>query len=166
VKITFSIKSSKIRELEEKVEKCEIPISWHYIGRLQKSNINRLIRIKGLTMIETIDSVEVARFLAERIKSEMDVLIQVNITNEPQKGGCAPLSVWELAKYILTDCPKLRLRGLMGIGMEGFPLLKTLFEEGKILVNTPYFNTLSMGMSDDYKEALQLGSNNVRLGIF
>src|SRR5258708_36557823 len=49
--VQYTKNTKELRELEEKAEKCEIPVKWHYIGKLQKSTINRLLRIKGLYMI-------------------------------------------------------------------------------------------------------------------
>ena len=148
------------RELEVKAEFLE-SAQWHFIGRVQKSNVSRLLKVKGLVMIETIDSIDTAAHVNQRCGVVMDVLVQVNITGEEQKNGCAPEQVPEVLHFIKSECKRLRLRGLMGIGKEGFPLLSELYSTYKEVYD---MDVLSMGMSADYVEAIKYGANNLRLG--
>lgn len=95
------------RELEEKA--AFLPeAQWHYIGKLQKSNINRLLRVKGLEMIETVDSAEIAAYLDRRIQTDqiLDVLVQVNITREVQKNGCEPETLEAVLSFIKHECKR------------------------------------------------------------
>ena len=137
---------------------------WHFIGRVQKSNVNRLLKVKGLVMIETIDSIDIADYITQRLHKSgivLEVLVQVNITGEEQKNGCAPEQVPQVLHFIQSECKGMRLRGLMGIGKEGFPLLSELYSTYKEVYD---MDVLSMGMSTDYVEAIKYGANNLRLG--
>lgn len=149
---------------------------WHMIGPLQKNKINKALRL--FDMVQTVGSAEQARAIserAERIGKTVSVLIEVNSGREPQKSGIMPdeLVALELARAISAQ-PALRLEGLMTMGpflddpeglREPFRVTRELFErlrEEKI----PGANlrTLSMGMSDSYKIAIEEGSTMIRLG--
>jgi len=144
---------------EEKVE-------WHYIGHIQSRKAKDLI---AYDCVQSLDRIEIAQAFTKHLKSSLDVLIQVNIGEEPQKSGVLPQDL-EMVCEKLKEFTLLQVRGLMAI-----PPLTATPEERR-----PYFrkmrqlyevtekffpvDTLSMGMSDDYRIALDEGSNLVRLG--
>ena len=146
-------------------------LTWHLIGPLQ-SNKTRLVA-ERFDWVQTIDRVKIAQRLSDQRPAEMrplNVLIEVNISNQESKSGVAPEQVRALADELLK-MPNLKLRGLMCIPEPGetpeeklIPLraMKTLFDR---LKDEGYeFDTLSMGMSGDMAEAVQAGSTMVRVG--
>ncbi|GKT35384.1 Pyridoxal phosphate homeostasis protein like protein [Aduncisulcus paluster] len=162
------------QELQRKAAELPSDIQWHYIGHLQKSNINKIIKIPNLFCIHTIDSVEITADIVKRIPKErespINVMIQVNTSLETSKSGVSTNEeAIEIAKYILS-CEKLNLFGFMTIGHplkpeEGFvKLVETKETVCASLKLDPRLLKLSMGMSGDYKEAIQHGSDYVRVG--
>ena len=100
----------------------------------------------------------------------LEVLIEVNISNEQQKSGCSFDNIESLVNTI-AQCPKLKLKGFMGIARENatkdaiikeFASLKKIFDEYKQKINS--IDTLSLGMTADLDEAISVGSTEVRIG--
>jgi pyridoxal phosphate enzyme (YggS family) len=148
--------------------------SWHLIGHLQRNKVNAAVRLFDL--IQTVDSARLAERIDEacrRIGRVMPVLIEVNTGREPQKAGVFPEETLELARRIV-ELPSLRLRGLMTMGpavsdpeqlRPAFAEARRLFERLATLdLPTAEISTLSMGMSDSYRVAVEEGSTMVRLG--
>ncbi|WGE47929.1 YggS family pyridoxal phosphate-dependent enzyme [Actinobacillus equuli] len=146
-------------------------LEWHFIGPLQ-SNKTRLVA-ENFDWIQTVDRLKIAeRLNAQRPenKAPLNVLIQINISDEASKSGIQPEEVDELAKAI-SQLPNLRLRGLMAI-----PKPESEAEQQKIALRKMQqlfdrlqaefegIDTLSMGMSDDMQSAIECGSTMVRIG--
>ena len=104
----------------------------------------------------------------------MNILFQVNISNEDQKSGCEPEQLDSLFSY-MENCPSIIVRGLMGIGsLEAeaednrpqFRLLRTLLDEYKSKWKSESINLteLSMGMTSDLEVAIEEGSTMIRVG--
>jgi len=139
---------------------------WHFIGRLQKNKINKLL--PWVSVVQTIDSTEVAAALAARVPSSgLDVMIQVNIGRESQKGGVDPEAALCLADE-LTRMPGLRLKGLMAIppaDVDPRPFFEEMARLSSALGRRVAGATwLSMGMSDDFEVAIARGATHVRVG--
>ncbi len=146
-------------------------IKWHFIGPIQK-NKTKLIAAH-FDMVESLDREIVAKRLNDQRPAELpplEVLIQVNISDEEQKSGCA---VSELDNLIATvqSCPNLKLRGFMGVGLDTpdfeiidqeFFKLKTLFDEYSKKIAD--FDILSIGMTHDLDIAIKDMSTEVRIG--
>ena len=163
-----------VQELQETYTAIGNTVQWHFIGHLQKNKVKTAVAI--CDMIETVDSIELAREIDKRCSKlckTMQVLIEVNSGCEANKSGVLPRDVVALAQDIakLND---VRLMGLMTMGppvtnpqecRPCFRLTRQLFEEIKTL-NLPDVSMtyLSMGMSDSYKVALEEGANIVRIG--
>ena len=151
-------------------------IEWHFIGHLQCKQLKYYIpfvsMIHGVDSIEHLEEVEKA---AAKVGRTVDVLLQVHVAQEETKFGFAPEDLdepHELARLVL---PHVRVRGLMGMASHTddqarvradfrevrhfFDNLKTLFFSDK-----PYFDTVSMGMSHDWRIAVEEGSTMIRLG--
>ena len=149
----------------------------HLIGSLQTNKVKYII--DKVDMIESVDSLKLAAEInrqAAKIGGTMDILVEINIGREPQKGGILPE---ELENFIaaLREYPRVILRGLMTIApkcdTDGeyekyFSETKELFARIPSSVLTEdeakAFDTLSMGMSQSYKQAIKAGSTEVRLG--
>ncbi len=170
------IAENRAQELAEKYPLIDKPegLRIHFIGHLQKNKIKYII--DKVDMVQSVDSVELAQALSaacEKHGRELDVLIQVNIGNEPQKSGFSVRETVSAAAEI-ASIPRLRVRGLMAIlpisvekaeAMKLFSEMCKLFLDirGKISDNK-YINILSMGMTDDYEWAVEGGSTLVRVG--
>ena len=162
-----------VQEAEAKIAELTdlSDIEWHLIGPLQ-SNKTRGVA-ETVQWVHSIDRLKIAeRLSAQRPESmpPLNLCIQVNISGEASKSGCALDHALALIQAV-SALPRLRVRGVMGmpepsIGEAAtrsqFMLLARLFAEAKTLV--PTLDTLSMGMSDDLEIAVACGSTMVRVG--
>lgn len=148
-------------------------VFWNFIGQLQKNKVKYIIDKAWL--IQSLDRLELAETINEQAKKHgiiSDVLIEVNIGDEIQKGGATPSSLDNFIKEI-EQYENIRIKGLMAIPpvcsgnkvRDYFKQMKDLYEEQKAkeLSYAP-FTYLSMGMSSDFEEAIEEGSNMVRVG--
>ncbi|MGP1627945.1 MAG: YggS family pyridoxal phosphate-dependent enzyme [Aggregatibacter segnis] len=165
-----------VQEGVEKIQFCQqqqIELEWHFIGPLQ-SNKTRLVA-EYFDWMQTLERAKIADRLNEQRpphKAPLNVLIQVNISNEASKSGVQPDDILPLAKYV-ENLPHLRLRGLMAIPEptddvvqqeQTFRQMRTLFESLQQALPHAQIDTLSMGMTDDMQAAIQCGSTMVRVG--
>ena len=163
-----------VQEAERKYGVVGSRAEWHFIGHLQRNKVKKAVRI--FDMIETVDSVTIAREIDKRcrqIGKVMPVLIEVNSGREKQKTGVFPESVAPMAREI-SDLANIKIMGLMTIGpyvndpensRPYFRETRKLFEEiGRLGLSGVEMKYLSMGMTDTYKIALEEGANIVRLG--
>jgi pyridoxal phosphate enzyme (YggS family) len=163
-----------VQEAESAYQVVGNRAEWHFIGHLQKNKVKKAVGL--FDMIETVDSVEIAREIDKRcaqIGKIMPVLIEINSGRERQKSGVLPEKAEPLIKEI-SVLPHIRVMGLMTMGPRFgdpeasrpyFVATKRLFDHIKRL-NLPDFEMryLSMGMSNSYKVAIEEGANMVRLG--
>ena len=150
-----------------------IQLEWHFIGPLQ-SNKTRLVA-EHFDWMQTLERVKIADRLNEQRpadKAPLNVLIQINISDEETKSGISPHEMLNLAKHI-ENLPHLRLRGLMAIPSpteniaeqeSAFKKMAALFEQLKQAFPAQPIDTLSMGMTDDMPSAIKCGSTMVRIG--
>jgi pyridoxal phosphate enzyme (YggS family) len=141
---------------------------WHFIGRLQRNKVNPVLR--HARIVHSVDREELAQALAKRAPKEgLDVLVQVNIGREQQKGGVAPGEVVSFARGV-ARLEGLRLVGLMGIppaGVDPTPFFEELAALSRALCATPEGGAareLSMGMTQDFEVAVRCGATMVRVG--
>jgi pyridoxal phosphate enzyme (YggS family) len=146
-------------------------LEWHFIGPLQ-SNKTRHVA-ERFDWVQSLDRASIAQRLAAQRPPELgplQVLLEVNISGEASKSGIEPDALPELAAQV-AGLPRLCLRGLMAIPRPGlapdqsratFERLRQLFEA--LRGRYPQADTLSMGMSADFEEAIAAGSTLVRVG--
>lgn len=180
------------QELTQKAALLPRTIQWHFIGGLQSSHCKTLAKIPNLHTVSSIDSTKKAQlldkargaFVAENqgvVDKLVGVHVQVNTSGEESKSGCKPgQEVVELSRFVLTECPNLRLLGFMTIGAiarsvattaetenEDFRVLREQRDlvagELKELLSGRELE-LSMGMSEDFEGAIAMGSSEVRVG--
>ena len=159
---------------QEAIEKMDalrsLDITWHFIGSVQ-TNKTRLIA-ERFQWVHTVDRAKIAARLNDQrphFAPPLNVLIQVNQAGEERKGGVAESEVAALAREI-AGLPRLKLRGLMTIpprsdsaGAQHW--FRQLAEVRDRLVRDAFdVDTLSMGMSADFEEAIAAGANCVRIG--
>ena len=144
----------------------------HFIGQLQTNKIKYVCGFADL--IESVDRQNLAQQLQQKAEARdimQDILIQVNIGAEDQKGGVPDEDLDSFAES-LTHFSHLRLRGLMCVppAVEAeqarvyFRKMRLHFEKLQAQMNPTIFNTLSMGMSHDYTVAIEEGATQVRVG--
>ncbi len=141
-------------------------IRWHFIGRLQSNKVRSVVR--NFDFIHSVDS----QVLAERIstiasqeKRSIKIMLQVKLAEDPTKGGLTPSELKKVMQSTL-HLPNIKTTGLMTMAPFNFSLeeRKTLFKECRSLANQLNLNDCSMGMSSDWKEALDAGATWLRLG--
>jgi len=160
----------KLKDINEKIE-------WHVIGHLQSNKINRALRL--CDNIQTIESEKKARAINKRVpkadRESLPVLIEINIGEEESKFGVEPdwKKIQKLARSI-DGMDYLKLKGLMTIEPYGeseevirpyFKKMKQFFDQLKEMeLRDSNIKTLSMGITNSYKIAIEEGSTMVRLG--
>lgn len=156
--------------LAKQAEVRDLTVTWHLIGALQRNKARHAAGAFGL--IHSVDRADLASELDRRTPegTTQDVLVQVNCSREPQKGGVEPGGLWPLLDAI-GSCPRLAVRGLMTLAALGadeaalhrtFATLRALRDEG---VGRGWsLAELSMGMSDDFPVAVEEGATMLRLG--
>ena len=154
--------------LDKQAQLADLPLHWHFIGPIQ-SNKTRAIA-EHFDWVHSVDRLKIAQRLSEQRPDSLpplNICLQVNVSGEASKSGCAPQDVAELARTIAV-LPRLRLRGLMTIPeptddpaeqRAAFTRLREL-QQGLALD----LDTLSMGMSQDLEAAIAEGATWVRIG--
>lgn len=166
-----------VQELMEKKDQLPEDINWHMIGHLQRNKVKYIAPF--IEMIHSVDSLKLLQEInkhAIRHDRVIDCLLQIYIADEESKFGLDHGELIELLRdEQFAELQNIRIRGLMGIATntenekvikEEFYELKTLFDgiQKSFFREQESFDTLSMGMSSDYKIAIEKGSNMVRLG--
>ncbi len=145
-----------------------LPLRWHFLGRIQ-SNKTALIA-RHFDWVHTLDREKAARRLASQRgeRGPLNVLVQVNIDEDPAKGGAAPEQVGGLVDAV-RGMAGLTLRGLMtilekaGEPRNSFERMRRLFD-ALAARGGAQWDTLSMGMSRDMEAAIAAGATQVRIG--
>jgi len=166
-----------VQELLEKAPQLPADIQWHFVGHLQSNKAKALVSgVPNLYMVESVDSLKVANHLDRAVsglgRQPLRVLVQVNTSGEKSKFGVEPSECVQLAKHVKKECPNLQFSGLMTIGMldytstpENFQTLASCREKVCRELDIPEHECeLSMGMSSDFENAIEMGSTNVRVG--
>ncbi|QAY74174.1 YggS family pyridoxal phosphate-dependent enzyme [Agromyces protaetiae] len=145
-------------------EVADLDVHWHFIGQLQRKKA-RQVRAYA-SAIHSVDRAELAQALASD-DAAIDAFVQVNLTDDPRRGGVAPDGVEALAEQVLAT-PGLRLRGLMAVAPldeAARPAFARVRELGELVQRiAPEASALSMGMSHDYRDAILEGATHLRIG--
>ena len=164
---------NKVQEICIKYEEFHKDVRWHLIGHLQKNKVKYIVG--KVHLIHSIDSISLVEEIEKRYKKENIIangLIQVNIGRETQKYGVLQEDIYGIIESI-ENCNNIKIKGIMVIIPKGndkdnrryFRKTKEIFDEIK---QKKYKNTcmeiLSMGMTHDYKVAIEEGSNLIRIG--
>ena len=165
---------SRVQELLVKHEALPKDIEWQMIGHLQTNKVRQIVPF--VSLIQSVDSVRLAECInreAERIGRVVDILLEIHVAQEESKTG------WqydELVEYLqsgaFAELKNIRVRGIMGMATntDDEEIIRRDFERLAACKNelAPHFgeafDTLSMGMSDDYELAIACGSTMVRIG--
>lgn len=163
---------NKPQEMKEKYDELhDKNIRWHMIGHLQTNKVKYIADY--VYLIHSVDSEKLAEEIqkqAEKRNKVLDILVQVNTSDEMQKSGVDPDKTEKLCRYV-SSLSNIRLCGLMTIGKftddkniirGNFKDLKKIYDELK--TSFPDFKYLSMGMTSDYDIAIEEGANLLRIG--
>ena len=161
---------SQVQQLEHRSRELEdIPLEWHFIGRLQKNKINKLID-SNPSLLHSIDSIELAEALNKRLEAKsrkINALLQINSSGEESKAGVSPQEAVDIYAQIKEQYSNINLKGVMTIGAHtdnisevkrGFEITRDIFD------SIDGAEICSMGMSNDFELAIECGSNMVRIG--
>ena len=165
---------NRVQEILEKLPHLDASFQIDLIGQLQNNKVKYII--DKVAMIQSLDRESLAQEIDRRAQQHgirMPVLIQVNIGNEPQKGGIAVEDLFSFARKA-AQLPGLEIRGLMAVMpflqdddtlRPYFIQMRKLFEELRNeAIDGTHIEELSMGMSGDYELAAQEGATHVRIG--
>lgn len=168
---------NRAQELEQKAKVMPGDVQWHFIGHLQTNKV-RLI-MPHVAMIQSIDSVKLLRLVAKeavRIGRTVDVLLQLHVAQEETKSGFTPAELLEAAqKGELTGVEGVNVCGVMAMATNTddtaqvereFATVRRTFEQLRdgAFAGQKQFAQVSMGMSDDWRIAVDQGSTTVRVG--
>lgn len=166
-----------VQEMAAKQQQLPADIDWHLIGHLQSNKVKYIAPF--VKMIHSVDSLKLLKEIDKQAKKNnriIDCLLQIYIADEDSKFGLDYAEAIELLRSDdYMNMQNIRLRGLMGMATNNVSdkQVQTEFEELSVLFDglkesffkeQPEFNELSMGMSGDYKLALEEGSTMVRIG--
>jgi len=161
---------NRVQEAQLKIPLCPGSLQWHLIGHLQ-SNKARLAASGLFRMIHTVDSAKLLSALDEYAAVPLPVLIQVNVSGEGSKSGCAPQEAAALVEAA-NGCSRVEVHGLMTIppfapdpekARVHFAALRQLRDRLQQETGTP-LPELSMGMSHDFEIAIEEGATFIRVG--
>jgi len=154
--------------LDKQAELSELPLTWHFIGPIQSNKTKSIA--EHFDWVHSVDRLKIAQRLSDQRPAELpplNICLQVNVSGEASKSGCAPEELLQLAQAVAA-MPQLRLRGLMCIPAPSedpaeqraaFARLRALRDELPLPLDT-----LSMGMSQDLEAAIAEGATWVRIG--
>ena len=164
---------NKVQELLDKIECFDSSVRWHLLGHLQTNKVKYIVG--KVFLIHSLDSVKLLNEIEKRYSQQdlvANVLIQINIGQEESKTGIFEENLEKLLLEV-EKCSNVKVKGLMAVIPKGdkeankcyFSEMKRIWES---LKQKQYKNVtmeyLSMGMTNDYKEAINEGSNMIRIG--
>lgn len=167
------IGENKVQELLEKKEFLNGNYQAHLIGHLQTNKVKKIIR--DVTMIQSVDSIRLAAEISKQAVNAgitMPILLELNVASEESKSGFLPQGFADYALQI-AEMPGIKVSGVMSVPpiceeekeIRGwFEKVRNQYEALKNEEKLKDMDTLSMGMSSDYKEAILEGANLVRVG--
>jgi len=163
---------NKVQELVNKFELLPKDIKWHMIGHLQRNKVKYIAPF--VYLIHSVDSVRLLNEInkqGEKNNKTISVLLQIDISDDNTKFGFSFNEIYTLLNSdLMNELNNVKIEGLMGMASftlneetikNEFTSLKNLYHNYKKKLN---FKILSMGMSGDYKIAIECGSNLIRLG--
>lgn len=169
------IGENRVQELLSKYDDYDLDhASLQFIGHLQTNKVRQIVG--KVDLIQSVDSVKLAKEISrcsEKLGITTDILLEVNIGREENKSGVMPENLPDLLDQV-KDIPAVKVRGLMAIppicenaqeNCKFFDNMRNIFLDiGSKNIDNISMDILSMGMSDDYEEAIRCGANMIRVG--
>lgn len=141
----------------------DLNITWHFIGHLQKNKVKKIIN--KIDYLHSLDSLDLAKIINEERVDVLPTFIELKLTNNDNKHGIKKEELDDFIKE-LNKYPKIKIIGFMA--MTDLDMTteekRNVFREARKLKEKYNLEKLSMGMTDDYKIAIEEGATNVRLG--
>lgn len=152
---------NRIQEALPKMADSPQDINWHFIGTIQSNKINKIAR--RFKLIHSVDSYEIAKKISDYSSEKQAVLLQVNIAH---KHGFTPDAlIADFSKF--KDLPNLDIQGLMTMAPQASQdEIRNTFRTLRELRDSLHLKELSMGMSDDWRIAVEEGATIIRLGSY
>ena len=159
---------SKFQEAYEKqlTLKNNKEINWHFIGRIQTNKIRKIVQnFKYIHSVDSFEKLQRISSISHEEKKNPFIMLQVKLSDDPSKGGFRPerlISKWRE----IQELKNITLKGLMTINPRGLSSKENseLFKKCRSLADSLQLPDCSMGMSGDWKEAVEAGSTWIRLG--
>ena len=156
-----------VQELIKKIDELPKDIRWHLIGHLQKNKVKYIVN-KNVYLIHSVDSIDLAKEISKRAVSNniyMNILLEVNVANEESKWGFKVDEIKDAYNQI-SSLPNINVQGLMTVAphVENPEEVRKYFRKLKEINDSLNLHVLSMGMSGDYKIAIEEGSTYIRIG--
>jgi len=168
---------NKVQDLAQKYESLPKDIEWHYIGHLQRNKVKFIAPF--VSLIHAVDSLRLLQKINEEAKKHnriINCLLQMHIADEDTKFGLSKVEVEQILENPEFDnLQNVKITGLMGMATytedksrikKEFEFLKSCFDDfkDKYFLNSDSFKEISMGMSGDFKIAIEAGSTMIRIG--
>lgn len=161
---------SRVQELKTKVPALPTDIKWHFIGHLQTNKVRDLIKLRPF-LIQSVDSEHLLKAIndeAAKAGIVQDVLLEIHVAKEDTKSGLNPTNLGPILDFTRTNLHSIRVLGLMTMATntDDETEIRRCFTQISNLKSTISNGAavLSMGMSDDYRLAIECGSTMVRIG--
>ena len=161
--------SAKAQQIAEALNPGQLAPTWHFVGQLQTNKVKSMLTYSSV--LHSLDRLsllnELAKQLAKTPERALDVFIELNLTDYPNRGGIEPKNLAEFTEQVLA-VPQLRLLGVMGVaGLDVDPAV----DFDRILASSQQVQTLSSsakfisaGMSGDFEQAIGYGATHLRIG--
>lgn len=170
------IGENRVQELQSKYSLLGGICNWHLIGHLQRNKVKHIVdKVKLIHSVESLQLVKELQLRASEINRVVDILAQVNISQEESKTGLRPEEALSFLKEV-SGYQNIKVRGLMTMApfAENPESIRWVFKGLKQLaldiiankIDNINIDFLSMGMSNDFEVAIEEGSNMVRIGSF
>ena len=152
---------NRIQKALPKMDEAPKDIAWHFIGNIQSNKVNKIGR--RFKLIHSVDSYEIAKKISEFSSQKQAILLQVNISH---KHGFTPETLAQEFGQ-LKELPNLDIQGLMAMAPQTTEAgIRETFRTLRNLRDSLNLNELSMGMSDDWRIAIEEGATIIRLGNY
>jgi pyridoxal phosphate enzyme (YggS family) len=148
----------------KQAELSELDLTWHFIGQLQSNKARAVAEYAGV--IHSVDRPSLVSALSNQDR-EVDVFLEINLTDVPGRGGVLPVELESLCEAVL-QVPLLNLRGVMAVApVDEEPsraFERVLEYADRVRAMAPGARDLSIGMSGDFEDAIALGATHLRIG--
>jgi pyridoxal phosphate enzyme (YggS family) len=160
-----NVGENRHQEAQQKAtELADLDLTWHFVGQLQSKKARQARRYASV--IHSVDRVSLVDALASD-ESDVDVFVQLNLTEDAARGGVADRDLEPLVEHVL-DTPGLRLLGVMAVApvdeepARAFERVRAASDRVRSIA--PEATSISAGMSQDYREAIAAGATHLRIG--
>ena len=161
--------SAKAVQVAQNLVAGQLPPTWHFVGQLQSNKVKSMLGYSSV--LHSLDRLsllkEVEKQLLKSAEATLDVFIELNLTDDPNRGGIEPKNLIEFAEQVL-QVSQIRLLGVMGVAGLGvepavdFETIKRSSEQ--LMALAPNAKLISAGMSGDFETAIGFGATHLRIG--